>query len=219
MEEIQSTTIPTLNKQTSDSINQIAKALVLAQLKMSTAKKEAQNPFFKSKYADLNSVREACIPALNEAGISVVQPIMYIGEKSFIKTILLHESGEFISCLTEVLCSKPNDAQSLGSGQTYARRYGLQALCCVGTEDDDGNAASDKKVPAKQNEAVATVNPPTIYDKYEQALESAGFTDAEKELYAKTSKGVPFRQWTLTVINEQYSKLLIRVAEKKSLPK
>ena len=55
---------------------------------------------------------------------------------------MLHESGESIECLTEIIYSKPNDAQSQGSGITYARRYGLQSLVNVGAEDDDGNKAS-----------------------------------------------------------------------------
>jgi hypothetical protein len=125
-------------------IKNIAKALVLAQKEMGNAKKDSNNPFFKSKYADLNSIREACMPALNENGISVLQPTVQIEGKNFVKTILLHESGESIDCLTEILFSRQNDPQAQGSGITYARRYGLQSLICIGAEDDDGNKASEK---------------------------------------------------------------------------
>lgn len=126
----------------SAEIAAISKALVVAQLKMGTAKKDSNNPFFKSKYADLNAIREACIPALNEVGISVLQPTVQKDGKNFVQTILLHESGEYISGLTEIVYNKPNDAQAQGSGITYARRYGLQSMCNVGAEDDDGNKAS-----------------------------------------------------------------------------
>lgn len=132
----------------SQSISSIAKALVKAQGEMSNPKKSSNNPFFKSKYADLNEVREACLPAFNENGISVWQPTVTVDGKPFVKTILLHESGEWIAGLTEIICNKINDAQSHGSGVTYARRYGLQSMANLGSEDDDGNAASK---PQPQN--------------------------------------------------------------------
>lgn len=130
----------------------IAKALIKAQSEMSNPTKGSANPFFKSKYADLNAVREAVIPTLNTNGIVVLQPIVHIEGKNFVKTILLHESGETIESFTEIIYSKTNDAQAQGSGITYARRYGLQSLVCIGADDDDGNKASgltDKETPAK----------------------------------------------------------------------
>jgi len=121
---------------------QIAKALLNAQMEMGNAKKDSANPFFKSKYADLNAIREACMPALNKHGITVLQPIIHIDGKNFVKTLLLHESGESIEGITEIIYSKQNDAQAQGSGITYARRYGMQSLLNVGADDDDGNKAS-----------------------------------------------------------------------------
>lgn len=123
---------------------QIAKAFINAQKEMDNATKDSSNPDFRSKYADLNSVREACIPALNKHDIAVLQPIVQIDGKNYVKTILLHESGETLDSLTEIIFSKSNDAQAQGSGITYARRYGLQSLVCIGAEDDDGNNASNK---------------------------------------------------------------------------
>ena len=109
---------------------------------MGNAIKDSINPFFKSKYADLNSIREACMPTLNKNGIVVLQPIVYESGKSYVQTVLLHESGEQIVSMTEIVCNKPNDAQSFGSGVSYARRYSLQSIVNVGAEDDDGNKAS-----------------------------------------------------------------------------
>lgn len=136
---------------------QIAKALIEAQKQMGTARKDSNNPFFKSKYADLNSVREACIPALNENGIVVLQPICQIDSNNFVKTILLHESGETIESLTQIIYSKQNDAQAQGSGITYARRYGLQSLVCIGAEDDDGNAASSRLSNSADQDMIDTL--------------------------------------------------------------
>lgn len=125
----------------SESIAKIASALVKAQSVMGNAIKDAKNPFFKSSYANLNAVREAVLPAMNANGISVIQPTVHIDGKSFVETILLHESGEFISSLTEVIVTKVNDAQQQGSGISYARRYGLQSLANIGADDDDGETA------------------------------------------------------------------------------
>jgi hypothetical protein len=123
-------------------MKQISKAILDAQKEMGNATKGSSNPFFKSKYADLNAIREACMPALHNHGISCLQPTVHIDGKNFIKTILLHESGETFEGLTEIIYSKINDAQAQGSGITYARRYGLQSLLNIGADDDDGNKAS-----------------------------------------------------------------------------
>ena len=93
----------------------IATALLKAQSEMSNPKKQAENPFFKKKYADLNSIREAVIPTLNANGISVLQPIVHVDGKNFVKTILLHETGEMMESLTEIVYNKINDAQAQGS--------------------------------------------------------------------------------------------------------
>jgi hypothetical protein len=123
----------------------IATALLKAQSEMSNPKKQAENPFFKKKYADLNSIREAVIPTLNANGISVLQPIVHVDGKNFVKTILLHETGEMMESLTEIVYNKINDAQAQGSGISYARRYSLQSFVCVGADDDDGQKAVEPK--------------------------------------------------------------------------
>lgn len=129
---------------TEKTINKFAVAFINAQKDMGNAIKDSKNPFFKNSYACLNSVREACVPALNANGIAVLQPIVQVDGKNFVKTLLLHESGESMECLTEILFAKQNDPQAQGSGITYARRYGLQSLVNIGAEDDDGNKAAEK---------------------------------------------------------------------------
>jgi hypothetical protein len=131
----------------SETIGKIAAALAKAQGEMGTAIKDAKNPFFKSKYADLNSIREACMPSLQKHGISLLQPTIERNGHNYVETLLLHESGEWLSCETEILFGKKDDAQAQGSGITYARRYGMQSMLNVGADDDDGNTASQ---PAKE---------------------------------------------------------------------
>lgn len=128
----------------SESIVKIAAALVKAQSAMGNAVKDAVNPFFKKNYADINSVREAVLPSLNANGISVIQPTCVIEGQDYVETVLLHESGEFISSFTKIITDKPNDAQRHGSGLSYARRYALSSIANIGTEDDDANKATGK---------------------------------------------------------------------------
>jgi len=132
----------------SPSIALIAAALVKAQKEMGNAKKDAVNPFFKKNYADINSIREAVLPVFNAHGITIIQPPCVVDGKNYVETIMLHESGEFISSLTEIITDKVNDAQRHGSGLSYARRYAMAAIANVGTEDDDGNKATGKTVEA-----------------------------------------------------------------------
>jgi hypothetical protein len=156
-------------------MKQIATALLKAQSEMSNPKKGATNPFFKSKYADLNAIREAVIPVLNSNGISVLQPIVHLDSKNFVKTILLHESGESIESVTEIIYNKLNDAQAQGSGISYARRYALQSFVCVGADDDDGQKAvqnkpnATKEVMDKAKTANATIE--QIKQKYSVTAE------------------------------------------------
>ena len=123
----------------------IAKALVKAQLEMITPKKGSVNPFFKNKYADLNDVLAAVVPALNNNGIVLLQPLVNIEGKNFVKTVLMHESGEIFESLAEIFCKNTNDAQAYGSGVTYARRYSLSSICGIGSEDDDAQKAVQAK--------------------------------------------------------------------------
>ena len=136
--------------QKSESIKHIASALNKAQAEMSGAKKGANNPFFKSKYADMNSVVDAVrIPFCNN-GLSYSQfPIMQ-DNKVGVETILMHESGEWMSDIL-VLPMVKQDPQAAGSAITYAKRYALQSIAGIPSEDDDGNAASSQKALAKQS--------------------------------------------------------------------
>lgn len=133
----------------------IAPALLKAQREMEGAKKDSNNPFFKSKYSDFNSVLEACKGPLNDNGIVILQPhrvdVSASGTYMVVETILLHESGEFISGETKVEVAKQNDPQALGSAQSYAKRYGLQSIVSLPSEDDDAQLAMGK--PAAQGQA------------------------------------------------------------------
>lgn len=131
----------------------IATALAKAQNEMGKALKQSNNPHFKSKYADLGNVMDACLPALNAVGIAVIQPTGEDDNGRYVETILIHgESGESLACRVPLIVGK-NDMQGYGSAVTYGRRYGLMAMAGIAPEDDDGNAAAKaapKSQPAKK---------------------------------------------------------------------
>lgn len=143
----------------SESISKLAMALVKAQAQIKVAVKDSNNPFFKSKYADFATIVEAVKPHLNSNGIVFLQVVGLDG----VETVLLHESGEFISGVTPIVVAKQNDPQALGSAITYAKRYGLQAIVGIPSDDDDGEAAMGRpktntptQVPAKPKAPAVT---------------------------------------------------------------
>lgn len=150
----------------SESIAKLAVALLKAQTGMGNASKDAKNPFYKSKYADLNSIREATMPRLNEQGITVLQPLGRDEFGFYVETTLVHESGEFVSSRTPIVSAKQNDPQALGAAISYARRYDLQSLVCVGAEDSDAEGAMDRSPKAEDKPTVvkSSFRPQTAVD-------------------------------------------------------
>ena len=140
------------NSTKSETIKELATALNKAQFQIKGALKDSSNPFFKSKYADLSSVVEAIREALHENGLSYVQISHDRESAACIETLIMHASGEWLSCGPVSAPVSKNDAQGFGSAMTYARRYSLSAAFGVAPEDDDGNAAASappKKVPSE----------------------------------------------------------------------
>jgi len=121
----------------------LAAALMKVQATLKHAAKDSVNPHFKTKYADLGSVWDACREALQANGFAVAQTMAPAAAGWVcVETRLLHVSGEQLvsSCVLPVV---KNDPQAYGSAITYGRRYGLGAMVgVIGEDDDDANAAS-----------------------------------------------------------------------------
>jgi hypothetical protein len=133
----------------SESISNLAKALSLAQGAMGKAQMSSTNPHFKSKYADLESLWDACKYYLHTNGLSVVQLPSCESGQYYVETILLHSSGEWISGRCYIQPSKL-DPHGIMSSYTYARRGGLQAMVGLcGDSDDDGNSAMNFSTPSR----------------------------------------------------------------------
>ena len=152
----------------SESIATLASALAKAQLQIEPALKNAVNPHFRSHYADLASIWDACRGPLNSNGLSIVQfPCDGDVGRTGLCTMIMHSSGEWMSEVVTVRAMK-DDPQGLGSALTYLRRYALAAVVGVtATEDDDGNAASTPtnarvSAPAPRPYIPPPVSPPAV---------------------------------------------------------
>lgn len=159
----------------SDDIKDLAVALSKAQGEISNPEKNAENPYYSkpgkaAKYADLAEVLNVVRPVFSKNGLSFVQCPSIHETSASVETMLLHESGQWIS---EVISSPipprkdkdtgmvlPVTAQSIGSVITYLRRYSLAAFAGVAQEDDDGNAGIGIKQEQNQVDKSLPTEPP-----------------------------------------------------------
>jgi hypothetical protein len=156
----------------------LAKAMAKAQGDLGPVLKDKTNPAFRSKYADLGAVLEAVLPALNRAGLSLIQSPSYDGSLVGVTTILLHESGEWMEATLHMKPVKM-DPQGIGSCITYARRYAALAIAGAAPEDDDGNAASAAE-PRGQKVPRVDVSP----------VDSSMSNKDVKDMHGKLSRGI-----------------------------
>jgi hypothetical protein len=129
------------------------KKLLAIQQEIGAIKKDATNPFYKSKYFDINSLLEQVKPILNKHGVILLQGLTNIDGKLALSTQLAFaEEGKVI----ETVCPLPEmaDPQKSGSAITYFRRYALQSLLALEAEDDDGNYASKPNIKEKAKQQV-----------------------------------------------------------------
>jgi hypothetical protein len=130
------------------SEDKICAAYVAAFAELEAATKTANNPHFKSKYADLPTVIDAIKPHLSKHGLAFMQMPKPSDGGISIETILIHSSGDKLSMGVLFVPANRQDAHGYGSALTYARRYALQTCFGLPTEDDDGNAAVKSQQPA-----------------------------------------------------------------------
>ena len=120
----------------------LVQALAAAQAEMKNAPFDKTNPHFKSKYASLTSIRNTALPILAKHGIAVTQPGVQLDSGTWVIRTILSKGSETMQGDIPIIADKGN-AQAFGSAMTYAKRYGLSAMVCIASdEDDDGNEAT-----------------------------------------------------------------------------
>lgn len=180
----------------SAEIDKIAPALLAVQRNCIEIHKDAENPFFSSSYATLETIINTVRPVLSENGLVLTQGGSIGGAESGmnIETILIHESGQWIGFeLTIPFETKKSQhgasPHAAGSAITYGKRYGLQAILGLPTHDDDGN------------EAQQAVNDQQRFAKFVKAMDDLckqhhiSEEDALQMIGATSLKGIPSAQW------------------------
>lgn len=125
---------------TSENVDKVLPALAVVKSKLQAVTKGANNPYFKSKYADLNTHLDAVEPLLEENGLVLFQPTEATTEGNVVKSVVVHpESGQFVESSIKLVGEA--DMQKVGSAVTYGRRYTLGSLLSMKAEDDDGESA------------------------------------------------------------------------------
>jgi len=168
----------------SDLINEVVKALTLAQSdfkkikKDKTAKvngktKEGKWYEYTFDYADLGDLMEVTRPTLNKHGLAISQPIVMDGGAVIVRTRLLHESGQFLEC-DYPACSIHGDHQKMAAAITYARKGGYSALIGIVAEDDKNADAADAAAPERKSQA--------------NLLKDGDWEQLQRELYDETTK-------------------------------
>jgi hypothetical protein len=196
------------------TLGALAKALAAAQGKIQGAKKTATNPHLKNKYATLADVWEACRDPLSAHGLAVVQTTEPHGKDGVcVRTLLVHESGEWISSRLFLPVSKP-DAQGFGSALTYARRYALASMVGVCPDDDDANAAVGRQDAPAERPAVSKTESDATEAALATAFDSAATVDdiAKAEAAAsRAAKATTLSKAALDRLREKRAQAVSRV--------
>jgi len=163
------------------TIGKLAEALAKASLEFPEITKDTENPYFKSQYADLATLIKATRSPLAKHALVVMQFPQLRPNKALLTTMLCHSSGEWIAADLEMPLTK-GDAQGVGSGITYGRRYSYQSILNIaGEEDDDGNAAAGRTQEDRSSKGATEKGGGRINPVQLRALQSACTTGGKSQ--------------------------------------
>ena len=158
-------------------------ALAAAQSEMDAAVKGSVNPAFKSRYADLADVVQACRSALNKNGLAFFHQMVSLDGQLAMRTVVAHGASDTkIDCDVPLIVSK-QDMQGMKSATTYAKRIGLESVTGIAPEDDDGNAAAKSPPPKPTKEA--HVSTEALRDAWRDSVLDGLPTDASPRMKAE----------------------------------
>ena len=200
---------------TSEHINEIATALARAQGEMGGALKDSANPFFKSKYADLASVWDACCGPLSKNGLAIVQSPSADGTRVTVDTLLTHVSGQWMRGAVSVN-AKEDSPQAVGSAITYLRRYALQSFAGVAPEDDDAEAAHGRGTTngqAKQPTPQTVAPPPKGYVDWLDDLRGAADEGTDRLQKAWKDSKADYRSYLTTTTPKVWESIKAHAAK------
>lgn len=147
----------------SNEIGSLAKAMGIFRSKVEQPVKDANNPFFKSKYVTLEGVIKSVDTAIIDTGLTWYQEPVSDNNKIGVATHIFHESGEWLAFEPFYVTPTKVDPQAQGSALTYAKRYSLAAAFGISSDiDDDGNGASNNDKPNTNNQTGSIISPKQI---------------------------------------------------------
>lgn len=184
---------------------ELAKAFYNAKSQVYFVQKNKDNPFHKSKYADLSMVLEVLKPALLSAKIQISFPIRQVDGQSYLGVVFVNHVGDSEEvCLLPIL-AKDTTAQSFGSALTYSKRQACMSIFGLAAEDedDDGHQATYGKPMQSRDKVVLTSGPEKTWDERLKECNSVqGLRDLHKAITARMAPG------------EDRTELLLRVTAK-----
>ena len=196
-------------------MNSILQALSQFQTEVRAIKRGDDNPFFKSKYASLDSIQQHIKPHLIKCGLIVTQGNIVIDGNIYVNTKVWHtESGEFIESIFPIVVQK-GTAQDYGSAVSYAKRYSITGLLnlIVQDEDDDGNYASNKN----ETKVEVRSEPPSLdqekYDAMVKFINDGKIKEVESALKKYTLNDSQKKLLT-TLINQAKAEAITKQAKK-----
>jgi len=111
---------------------------------------DKRNPHFKNQYASLESVIKT-VRTASQFGLTFTQEMDFEGDVTFVRTVMMHSSGDTRVSRTKIVSKDPNDPQKQGSAISYAKRYGLQSIFGLPSDDDDGEIANKADTTKPKN--------------------------------------------------------------------
>lgn len=193
----------------------IIAALASALPKLEGAKKNANNPHFKSKYADLASVIDALEP-IKDHGLWFIQISKERDNGACFETVIIHGPSNSQMSMGETFVPADRaNAQGFGSAQTYARRYGLLSAFGLATEDDDGHAASQTPAkPAQQRQQAKPADTGPLSDAQWMIISDLiGQTNTDAEVFCDHYKIKSVKELPVTAFDQARKQLNGKLAK------